>query len=57
MDESEKIMLQDILVLEILRLAKEIKAERNTNSDCIKDAVMTVRKKRAEVLRILAETI
>lgn len=56
MNEADRIMLQDLLVIEILRMAKEMKAERNTTSDCIRESITLVRKKRAEVLRMLSES-
>lgn len=57
MNESDRALLEDLLVIEILRMAKEMKAERNTTSDCIKESISLVRKKRPEILRILSETI
>lgn len=57
MNESDRIMLQDLLVIEILRMAKDMKKERNTTSDCIKESIKLVRSKRVEVLRMLAESI
>lgn len=57
MENTDRTMLEDLLVAEILRMAKERKAERNTTSDCIAESIKLIRQKRGEVLRLLAETM
>lgn len=57
MENTDRTMLEDLLVAEILRMAKERKAERNTTSDCIAESIKLIRQKRGEVLRLLAETL
>lgn len=56
MENTERSMLEDLLVAEILRMAAAMKAEKNTTSDCITESIKLIRHKRAEILRKLAQT-
>ena len=56
MENIERAILEDILVAEVLNLAKETKANKSTTSDGIAESISLIRQKRADILRRLAET-
>jgi len=50
MENLNKTLLESLLVTEVLQLATALKAQRNTTSDCIDEAIKMVEKSRSGIL-------
>lgn len=55
MENNKTKLLEDILVIEILRLAQEMKNQRNSTGDFTKEAIKIFQTKRVEVLYLLSQ--
>lgn len=55
MNEADRELLKNLLAAQILVLASETAAKRNTTSDGIREAVTLLREKRPKILELFQE--
>ena len=54
--ENLKSLLEDVVTVEVLLLAKSLKGDKSSTSDYTQEAVRLLRQKQPEILRLLRQT-